>query len=83
MNSSVCFDQLNTNTIDPLLFLETAGAVVKSNVVEKPKTQKISKEWLLSREEILKKEIEEFLKYYQIKVNILWIWGNIELWKSG
>lgn len=83
VNSSVCFDQLNTNTIDPLLFLETAGAVVKSNVVEKPKTQKISKEWLLSREEILKKEIEEFLKYYQIKVNILGIWGNIELGKTG
>lgn len=82
VNTNVCFSQLNTNTIDPLLFLETGWAVVTANSVEKPKTQNISQEWLLSREEILRREIEEFLKLYQVNVKILDIWWNIELGKS-
>jgi hypothetical protein len=40
-------------------------------VVEKPKPEVIKPETILSREEILKKEIEEFLKNYDVKVSVL------------
>lgn len=84
VNSNVCFAQLNTNTIDPLLFLETNGAVIKpNNIVERPKVEVISQVWLLSREEILKREIEEFLRLYQVEVKIVNLWGNLELRKPG
>lgn len=82
VNSDVCFSQLNNNTIDPLLFLETGWAVVKANIIDKPKIENISQAWLLSREEILRREIEEFLKLYSVKVEILNLWWSIELWKS-
>jgi hypothetical protein len=83
INSSTCYSELNTNTIDPLLFLETNWAVIKSEtVIEKPKQEIISKEWLLSRADILKREIEEFLKSYNLNVSVINFWWNIELWKS-
>lgn len=82
VNTSVCFDQLNTNTIDPLLFLETNWSVVKTKIIDKTKQEVISQVWLLSRKEILKREIEEFLRMYDVKVNITSLWWNIELWKS-
>lgn len=82
VNSSVCFEQLSTNTIDPLLFLETSWAVIKANEIEKPKQQIISKEGMISRAEILKREIDEFLKSYDVKVNIIWLWWSIDLWKT-
>ncbi len=83
VNSNICFASLNNNTIDPLLFLETNWAVIKWwwNI-EKPNQENISQDWLLSREEILKREIEEFLRYYQVDVKILNVGWNIELWKS-
>jgi len=82
VNSGICFNQLKINTIDPLLFLETSWAIIKENIINKPKQEVISKEWLLSRQEILKREIEEFLKIYDVKVNIINLWWNIEFWKS-
>ncbi len=83
VNTSVCFSQLNTNTIDPLLFLETNWAVVKATTVDKPTPQIISQQGMLSREEILKREIEEFLRTYNVQVNILNIAWNLEMWKKG
>lgn len=77
INSNICYSQLATNTIDPLLFLETSGAVVQAI-----KKEIISQQWLLSREEILRREIEDFLKKYNVKVSIRNLWWNIELWKS-
>lgn len=82
VNSDVCFSQLNNNTIDPLLFLETGWAVVKANIIDKPKIENIPQVWLLSREEILRREIEEFLRFYDVKVEILNLWWSVELWKS-
>lgn len=80
VNSNTCFPQLNNNTVDPLLFLETNWAIIKQT--SKPKIEKISQNWLLSREEILKREIREFLKKYDVSVKITNIWWNIELWKT-
>jgi len=83
VNSDICFNQLNNNTIDPLLFLETGWAVIKANTVEKPKLENISQIWLLSREEILRREIEEFLKSYKVEVKLLNLWWTIEFGKTG
>lgn len=87
INWSACFEELNQNTLDPLLFLETNWAIVKpgnswSIVVDKPKQEIISQEWLLSRAEILKREIDEFLKSNNLKLSITNFGWNIELWKS-
>lgn len=83
INSPVCFSELNEATVDPLLFLETNWAIVKSStVIEKPKQENISTVWLISNEEILKKEINEFLEKYDLKLEIQNLWSNIELWKS-
>lgn len=83
VNTNVCFWQLNTNTIDPLVFLETNGAVVQATTIDKPTTQVISQQWMLSREEILKIEIADFLKSYNVQVKILNTGANIELGKKG
>ena len=80
VNSNTCFSQLNNNTVDPILFFETKWSIIKQNV--KPQIEKISQSWLLSREEILKREISEFLKKYDVSVKITNIWWNIELWKT-
>ncbi len=84
INSNVCFSELNTNTVDPLLFLETSGAIIKSTwVVEKPKTETISKTWLISNEEIQKREIDDFLKNYKVELKSPWIWWNIIFWQKS
>ena len=78
INWSACFEELNQNTIDPLLFLETSWAVIKQWwIVEKPKQENISQKWLLSREEILKIEIDNFLKNYNLNFELDDIWWNI------
>ena len=82
INTPVCFSQLNTNTIDPLLFLETNWAVVKAQTVDKPVQEVISKESILSREQIEKMEIDEFLSDYNVSISVLDFWWNIAVWKA-
>lgn len=53
--------------------------VVVSNDV---KIEKISKTWLLSREEIAKKELETFIKKYNIELKSRSIWDNIAVWET-
>lgn len=78
-----CFEELSQNTIDPLYFLENNWSVIKSEtVIEKPKTEVISTVWLISNEEILRREIDEFLKRYEIKAEIQSLAWNLELWKA-
>lgn len=82
VNEGKCFDQLAINTVDPLRFLETNGSIVSGGVVvEKPKPDVINPETILSREEILQREIADFLKSYDVKVSVLGVGGNIELGK--
>lgn len=83
VNTWVCFDELNRYTLDPLLFLQTQWAIIKAWwIIEKPSAPNISNEGMLSREEILKREIEEFLKLYKVEIKMLGIGGNIELGKK-
>lgn len=86
VNNGTCFDQLSINTIDPLRFLETNGSVVTWWwVVEKPQVRPpvFNPETILSREEILKREIEEFLKFHDVKIQISGVGWNMTLWKSS
>lgn len=57
----------------------TKNEVVNDNKIE---TTKIDRVNLMSREEIEKKEVEDFLRYYNIQLNFINKWGNIEAWKS-
>ncbi len=53
--------------------------VVVSNKVE---TQKIEKTNLMSREEIEKREVEEFLRLYNIDLRLINQWWNIQKWNT-
>ncbi len=81
VNWWACFAELNQNTIDPLLFLETSWAVIKQSTIVSviDKVQTISKEWLISREEILRREIQEFFKNYNISIWLTNFWWNTTL----
>lgn len=82
INWWACFDELSQNTLDPLYFLETKWTIVKSEtIIDKPKTEIISTVWLISNEEILRREINEFLERYELKAEIQQIAWNLELSK--
>lgn len=46
------------------------------------KIEKISREWMLTREEIEEREINEFKRKYDIKIQFNDIWNNLWLWSS-
>lgn len=52
--------------------------VVKSSI----KTQNISKTWLLSRDEIEAREVEEFTKSHKIGLSLKKVWWNIKVWET-
>jgi len=47
------------------------------------KTKKISKRWLLSREEIEARDIKTFFEKYNIDLKLNNIWWNIEVWTTN
>lgn len=53
--------------------------IVENNIV----VEKISKEWLLSREEIEKKEVDTFLRKYDISLEMQNIWWNIKIGETS
>lgn len=73
VNWWACFEELNQNTTDPIYFLETQWANIK---LSNSNFEKISKEWLISREEILRREIQEFFKNYNISIGLTNFWWN-------
>ncbi len=56
--------------------------VVLNNKVDLPQFQKISRTHILTRAEIEKREIDDFLREYNINLNLSNIWGNINKWNS-
>ena len=69
---------------DYLEYLASGSVEVDVEVVteNKVETQKIERANLMSREEIEKKEVEEFLRYHNIELNFKNEWGNIQKWKT-
>ncbi len=67
-----------TNTEEREKVVSNEKVVVKWNI----KTQNISKKWLLTREQIEAKEVEEFLKDYNIDLKLNDLWWNIKVWET-
>ncbi len=51
-------------------------------ITDKPKTEKIEKDTLMTREEIEAREVEEFLKDYNVELNFKEAWWNVKVWKT-
>jgi len=69
---------------DYLKYLENWDTTLVEEVEHKSdiKTQRIERASLMSREEIEKKEVESFLKYHNIELNLLNKWWNIKKWTT-
>jgi len=91
-NSNMCLDELRKNTLDPIYFLETNGSIVPSAPPDTwntyippppPNMVTIPPVSMLTREEILKREMDEFLRLNKVEIELLNIGGNIELGKTA
>ena len=80
VNSNICFNDLAKNTVDPLAFLASNWAIIKSNNTSKVK--KIPRKNMLSYEEIRKQMIKEFLKTHKFKFSFPNA-GVYYVWKYG
>lgn len=91
VNKWYCRDDLLAKTVDPLAFLESQWAIIskaknneeikKENKKQVEKT-KIEQKNLLSRADIQKIEVENFLKNYKIDFTINKLHTNIAIWDS-
>lgn len=92
VNQWLCRDDLVENTLDPLLFLETAWAIITSSwdsnqivdkeVIEDAKNANISQGSLSSQKEIEEREIKEFLKNYTITFKYSKLGSNVPVWEE-
>ncbi|EKD66087.1 MAG: peptidase M23 [uncultured bacterium (gcode 4)] len=84
VNDGMCRDFLTANTIDPILFLESNWEFKAIEDIKQmqDKTEKINKQNIKTREQILDEEIAEFLKIHSFKLNT-WVSGNnLIVWKN-
>jgi|GEM_PF-2002168 len=87
----MCLDELRQNTLDPIHFLETNGSIVPhipttpGQIITPPPlpTPSIAPVTMLTREEILKREIDEFMRLNKIEIKFLNTGGNVELGKTA
>ncbi|MCT4617561.1 MAG: M23 family metallopeptidase [Candidatus Gracilibacteria bacterium] len=82
VNTGGCSSDMKDNTIDPLLFLETNGAVIKGGVIDKEKVEKIEKveqKNLITVKQVLEREVKDFLRRYKVSFVYDSPTGNIPL----
>jgi hypothetical protein len=91
VNKWYCMNDLLAKTVDPLAFLETNWAIItrtqnNDQVIKENKKQvaetKIAQTTLLSRADIQKMEVENFLKNYKIDFSINKLYTNLAVWDS-
>ncbi|MDD5213169.1 MAG: M23 family metallopeptidase [Candidatus Gracilibacteria bacterium] len=91
VNKGYCRDDLLAKTVDPLAFLETNGAIItktqnNDQIIAENKKQvaktKIAQINLLSRADIQKMEVENFLKNYKIDFSINKLYTNLAVGDS-
>lgn len=91
VNKWLCREDLLAKTVDPLAFLESEWAIIskaKNNeqikIENKKQVEKtkISQDILLSRADIQKIEVENFLKTYKIDFTINKLYTNLAIWDS-
>jgi hypothetical protein len=64
-NTNRCLGELQANTLDPLKFLATNGAIISTQIVNTNKIQKISRKNMIPYEEIRRQMIKEFLRTHK------------------
>lgn len=69
-----------TNTTSNSNKTNTVNTQQNNNTI---KIQKISKENMLTREQIETIEVNDFLKKYKLEMNFEKIWWNVEIWKTN
>jgi len=75
VNSTICQNQALKNTVDPLAFLASNGAIIKYTVQQKIiKQPKISRKNIISYEDIRKQMIKEFLRTHKFSFNFTNAW---------
>lgn len=82
VNDGICRSELLQNTLDPLVFLQTNWAVVSVPEAQRPTTPVVEREDIMTREEIERREIEEFLRNYNVSLSVRNFWNNILLWET-
>ena len=84
VNHTYCLSELQKNTLDPLAFLSSNGAIIKyvKKWIKHKLTKKISRKHLISYETIEKKLLYDFLKTHKFYVNFKNSWVYY-LWKYG
>lgn len=70
-------DYLSLKNNNSIISWETEQVISSSNTV------KVSREKLLTREEIEAMEVKDFLKKYNIDFRLVDIWWNVEVWKTN
>ncbi len=68
-NDNKCLNELTHNTVDPLKFLATNGAIIKAISKQNNKPKIISRKNMISYEEIRKQMVKEFLKTHKFSFN--------------
>lgn len=91
VNKWYCRSDLLAKTVDPLAFLETQWAIVSAKKTEEQILQdnkkqveqtKISAKTILSRADIQKMEVENFLKNYSLTFTLNKSYTNLQVWDS-
>ena len=80
-SSSQTFKSLQWYTIDPIAFLNSNWAIIKTVI---KKDEIVDKKDLLTRKDIEAREIKEFLKYHKLSLKYWDIWQSLSLnskWK--
>lgn len=89
VNKWSCMTDLKNNTLDPLRFLETNGAIIKWGKIDKeaakPKSERVDPSTLVTTKQINDREVTDFIRDHKIKFefNLGWTvpkWGQVK-WK--
>lgn len=82
VNDWMCRDFVTSNTIDPILFLESnwtyTNVTVNSIQQKQAETKKIEQKNIKSREQILQEEIADFLKTHSFDLKTKVLWDNLK-----
>ena len=90
VNGTSCQEEALASTLDPIAFLESNGANIPQSfdkiIVENSKTiveKQISREEIVSIEQIREEEVKNFIKKYDININVYPIWWSVEVGNYG
>ncbi len=90
VNGTSCQKNALANTIDPIDFLESNGAIISKSfdkmVIDNSKAivnKQINRKEIISIEEIRKDEIKSFIKKYNFSIKVYPVWWSVEIGRYG